>query len=171
MKKGYRMNRREFTGFAIAGIGMLALGRAICFESAEAAAAAIMKITKSNEEWKKMLTDEQYRVLREEGTERPFSSPLNHEKRTGKFVCAGCGLELFSSNTKFDSGTGWPSFYQAIEGHVETKSDTTLMMQRTEYHCAQCGGHQGHVFDDGPKPTGMRYCNNGLALNFIPDKV
>jgi len=87
------------------------------------------------------------------------------------FVCAGCGLELFSSQTKFDSGTGWPSFYQAIEGHVETRSDTALAMQRTEYHCARCGGHQGHVFDDGPKPTGLRYCNNGLALKFVPEKA
>ena len=117
-----------------------------------------------------MLNDEQYDVLRCEGTERPFSSPLNSEKRAGTFVCAGCGLELFTSKTKYDSGTGWPSFYQAIEGHVETKVDNKLGMQRTEYHCTRCGGHQGHVFEDGPKPTGLRYCNNGVALKFVPEK-
>ena len=163
------MNRREFARFAIASIGTLALGKVMRFESAQAAATAIEKITRSNEEWKKMLTEEQYHVLREEGTERAFSSPLNQEKREGKFVCAGCGLDLFASQTKFDSGTGWPSFYKAIEGHIQTRRDTTLMMQRTEYHCARCGGHQGHVFNDGPKPTGLRYCNNGVALKFIPD--
>lgn len=114
-----------------------------------------------------MLTNEQYNVLCEEGTERPFSSALNNEKREGIFVCAGCGLELFTSNAKYDSGTGWPSFYQAIEGHVETKSDHKLTVERTEYHCASCGGHQGHVFEDGPEPTGLRYCNNGVALKFV----
>lgn len=132
------------------------------------AAEAIQKITKTDKEWKAMLSDEQYNVLREEGTERPFSSPLNHEKRAGMFVCAGCGLELFASDKKFDSGTGWPSFYQAIEGHVETKSDYKIGVERTEYHCVRCGGHQGHVFNDGPKPTGLRYCNNGVALKFVP---
>lgn len=116
------------------------------------------------------LTKEQREVLRKEGTERPFSSPLNDEKRTGKFVCAGCGQVLFSSDSKFDSGTGWPSFFQVIEGSVETKEDLTYPERpRVEYHCANCGGHQGHVFEDGPEPTGLRYCNNGLALSFIPD--
>jgi peptide-methionine (R)-S-oxide reductase len=165
------MDRRQFIKFAFAGTGALVLGRTITFENVFAAGAFIEKINKSNEEWKKMLNDEQYKVLREEGTERPFSSPLNNEKRTGKFVCAGCGLELFLSDTKFDSGTGWPSFYQAIEGHVETKTDNKLGMQRTEYHCTRCRGHQGHVFEDGPKPTGLRYCNNGVALKFVPDKA
>ena len=107
-------------------------------------------------------------MLREEGTERPFTSPLNNEKRKGTFVCAGCDLPLFESKTKYDSGTGWPSFYDVIPGRVETKIDHKLIYPRTEYHCARCGGHQGHVFDDGPKPTGLRYCNNGVALKFIP---
>lgn len=131
----------------------------------------IEKIQKSNEEWKKILTPEQYYVLREEGTERPFSSPLNTEKRKGLYVCAGCGLPLFTSEMKFDSGTGWPSFFTSIEGHLETKRDFKLIFPRTEYHCARCGGHQGHVFNDGPPPTGQRWCNNGVALKFIPDQT
>jgi peptide-methionine (R)-S-oxide reductase len=128
----------------------------------------IEKVVKTDEEWKKVLTPEQFYVLRKEGTERPFTSPLNNEKRKGTFQCAGCDLPLFDSKTKFDSGTGWPSFYQAIEGRVETSVDHKLIYPRTEYHCARCGGHHGHVFDDGPKPTGLRYCNNGVALKFIP---
>lgn len=128
----------------------------------------IKKIHKSDEEWRRILTPEQYRVLRREGTEPPFSSPLNEEKRKGVYVCAGCGLELFSSESKYDSGTGWPSFFTAMEAHVGTKRDFRLILPRTEYHCARCGGHQGHVFDDGPKPTGQRWCNNGVALKFIP---
>ena len=122
----------------------------------------------SNDEWKKKVTPEQFDVLREEGTERPFSSPLNDEHRKGAFVCAACDLELFMSDKKFNSGTGWPSFFEAIPGHVETKTDHKLLMARTEYHCARCGGHQGHVFNDGPNPTGLRYCNNGVALKFVP---
>ena len=122
----------------------------------------------SNDEWKKKLTPEQFDVLREEGTERPFSSPLNDEHRKGAFVCAACDLELFMSDKKFNSGTGWPSFFEAIPGHVETKTDHKLLMARTEYHCARCGGHQGHVFNDGPNPTGLRYCNYGVALKFVP---
>jgi peptide-methionine (R)-S-oxide reductase len=128
----------------------------------------IEKVVKTDEEWKKVLTPEQFHVLRKEGTERPFTSPLNNEKRKGTFQCAGCDLPLFDSKTKFDSGTGWPSFYQAIEGRVETSVDHKLIYPRTEYHCARCGGHHGHVFDDGPKPTGLRYCNNGVALKFVP---
>lgn len=115
------------------------------------------------------LTDQQKHVLHEEGTERPFSSPLYHEKRAGKYVCAGCGSPLFESATKYESGTGWPSFFKAVEGGIETKTDSKLATARTEYHCAKCGGHQGHVFKDGPAPTGLRYCNNGVALHFIPE--
>ena len=160
------LTRRDFLRYS--GFGAAFLIAAPALRLHEALAAAIIPITHTNEEWKAMLTPEQYNVLREEGTERPFTSPLNHEKREGVFACAGCVLELFSSNTKFDSGTGWPSFYQAIEGHIATKTDHALLMERTEYHCARCGGHQGHVFNDGPKPTGLRHCNNGVALTFIP---
>lgn len=119
-------------------------------------------------EWKHRLSEEAYYVLRKEGTERPFTSPLNDEKRDGEFACAGCGLVLFESSKKFDSGTGWPSFWQPIDGRIGTKRDYKLILPRTEYHCARCGGHQGHVFKDGPPPTGLRYCNNGVALKFIP---
>ena len=130
----------------------------------------IIKMVKlSEKEWKEKLTPEEFNVLRKEGTERPFTSPLNNEKRKGTFVCKGCDLPLFTSETKFDSGTGWPSFYDAIKGNVGTKLDFVLLIPRTEYHCARCGGHQGHIFKDGPKPTGLRYCNNGVALKFIPE--
>lgn len=129
---------------------------------------SIQKIRKTDEQWKQELTPEQYKILRREGTERAGTSALNAEKRVGTFVCAGCGLPLFRSDTKFESGTGWPSFYDVIPGHVETKRDFKLIMPRTEYHCARCEGHQGHVFNDGPKPTGLRYCNNGVALRFEP---
>ncbi len=135
------------------------------------AAERIEKITKTNADWKKLLTPEQYYILREEGTERPFSSLLNHEKRSGMYVCVACGLELFPSKFKFESGTGWPSVYDVLPGHVETKTDYSIGMVRIEYHCARCGGHHGHVFDDGPRPTGLRYCNNGVALRFIPEKA
>lgn len=127
------------------------------------------KRDRTNSQWRTVLTPAQYDVLREEGTERPHSSPLNQEKRKGTFVCAGCGQPLFKSDTKYDSRTGWPSFYASIPGAVETKVDGKLLMPRTEYHCARCGGHQGHVFEDGPAPTGQRFCNNGLALRFEPD--
>jgi peptide-methionine (R)-S-oxide reductase len=129
----------------------------------------IEKLNKPKSEWRTLLTREQYDVLFEEDTERPFSSPLNKEKRAGTYVCAACYLPLFTSKTKFDSGTGWPSFYESIEGRTGTKRDFKLVVPRTEYHCVRCGGHQGHVFDDGPKPTGQRWCNNGLALTFVPE--
>jgi len=123
---------------------------------------------KTEDEWRNTLTPEQFHVLREHGTERPGSSPLNHEKRDGTFVCAGCGQPLFSSYTKFESGTGWPSFFAPRERGVETSVDDSLFMRRTEVHCARCGGHLGHVFPDGPPPTGLRYCMNGAALEFRP---
>ena len=126
-------------------------------------------IVKTEDEWKECLTPEEFHILRKEGTERSFSHPLNKEYRPGKYVCAGCETPLFKSDMKFDSGTGWPSFYTTLPGVFKTKSDRKLFVQRTEYHCARCGGHHGHVFEDGPDPTGLRYCNNGTALKFIPD--
>lgn len=130
--------------------------------------ADIPKLVKSKAEWRKLLAPPEYRVLFEEDTERPGSSPLDREKRNGTFICAACNLALFDSATKYDSGTGWPSFYQPIDGRVATKRDWKMIIPRTEYHCVRCGGHQGHVFDDGPAPTGLRYCNNGVALRFVP---
>src|ERR1700694_1959891 len=126
-------------------------------------------VNKTDDEWRKTLTPEQYNVLREHGTERPGSSSLNQEKRKGKFVCAGCDLPLFSSETKYESGTGWPSFYQPLPNGIGTSTDRSLFMTRTEVHCRRCGGHLGHVFEDGPKPTGLRYCMNGLALKFVAE--
>ena len=128
----------------------------------------ITPIELTKKDWNEVLNPNQYAVLREEATERPGSSPLDAEKRVGQFICAGCGLALFDSQTKFDSGTGWPSFFDFIKGNIATKTDWKIGYPRTEYHCARCGGHQGHVFKDGPKPTGLRYCNNGLAIEFIP---
>jgi peptide-methionine (R)-S-oxide reductase len=125
-------------------------------------------LQKTDDEWRRSLTSEQYSVLRRHSTERPFSSPLDHEKRRGTFVCAGCGHHLFASSTKFDSGTGWPSFWQPLPDAIGTSIDRALFLMRTEVHCANCGGHLGHVFEDGPRPTGLRYCMNGAAMKFIP---
>ena len=158
------MNRRQFLEFTVVFASAAALPSVFAAD----APAFSAKVVKTDDEWRVLLTPAQFNILREEGTERPFSSPLNEEKRKGTFVGAACALPLFESSTKFDSGTGWPSFYDVIKGRVETKVDHKLIYPRTEYHCARCGGHQGHVFDDGPKPTGLRYCNNGVALKFVP---
>lgn len=154
------MNRRLF----LCAIGASAIG----FEGANASE-IITKLQLSDAEWRARLPNNAYQVLRHEDTERPNSSPLVNEHRAGTYVCRGCDLPLFNSNTKFESGTGWPSFFRAVPRHVETKRDISIWGVRTEYHCARCGGHQGHVFNDGPRPTGLRYCNNGAALRFIPN--
>lgn len=157
------MRRRDL----LAGFGA-ALVLPLTADGARAHHGEIRPVNKTESAWREQLSPEQFKILRKEGTEPPGSSALLDEKRDGTYVCAGCGLALFSSETKYESGTGWPSFYQPIEGHVETKRDWKLLYPRTEYHCARCGGHQGHVFEDGPPPTGLRYCNNGLALRFEP---
>lgn len=138
--------------------------------SPEAVASRDFPFQQSDDQWARQLTPQQYRVLRGHATERPFSSPLNDEKRRGTFACAGCGHPVFASHTKYDSGTGWPSFWQPLPGAIGTSVDRSLLMVRTEVHCARCGGHLGHVFDDGPEPTGLRYCINGVALKFIPEE-
>ena len=161
-------NRRTALAWLGAGAGTpMFLGVLAACGSAPANAATF-KVSYSDAEWKRRLTKAQYEILRNEGTERPFTSPLDKEKRKGTFLCAGCGNELYSSATKFDSGTGWPSFWQPLRGAIGTSTDFKLGYPRTEVHCADCGGHLGHVFDDGPPPTGLRYCMNGLAMKFRP---
>ena len=154
------MHRRQWLkNIFLASVGTLAASKLWALE----------KIERLDSEWRQLLTPDQYYILRDEGTEPAGSSYLNQEHRKGEYRCAGCDLPLFSSAMKYESGTGWPSFFDKIEGHLETKRDFKLIWPRTEYHCARCGGHQGHVFDDGPKPTGLRWCNNGLALRFVPE--
>jgi peptide-methionine (R)-S-oxide reductase len=164
------MRRRHFLTVSAGALGaaLASGGWSRWTVSAEGKQKAKAMLTKSKAEWRKLLPEGAYRVLFEEATERSFTSPLNDEKREGTYVCAACFLPLFESSAKFESGTGWPSFVRPIKDSVGTKSDYKLFMRRTEYHCSRCGGHQGHVFEDGPPPTGQRWCNNGVALEFVP---
>jgi len=161
------MQRRSFFVASAGAVAALALGRTP-WALAAGAAPDNFEVRYTPEQWRARLTPEQYAVLREAATERAFSSPLNHEKRRGTFACAGCALALFSSETKFDSGTGWPSFWKPLDHAVGTTHDASYLMDRTAVHCRRCGGHLGHVFEDGPRPTGLRYCMNGVALAFTP---
>ena len=154
--------------YLLAGAGLAALAVMRWPNAASAVTQENFEVQKTEEEWRKILNKQQFDVLRKHGTEYPGSSPLNHEKRKGTFACAGCDLPLFSSETKFESGTGWPSFWQPLDNAVGETKDRTFGMLRTEIHCRRCGGHLGHVFDDGPKPTGLRYCMDGFALVFKP---
>jgi len=163
-----RMGRREFLLAGGAVIGLGALSRFWPGGADAAGTQQTFEITRTDAEWKKLLTPEQYKVLREHGTERAGTSPLDHEKRAGIFQCAGCQLPVYSSKTKFDSGTGWPSFWAPLDNAIGTSEDRSFFMVRTEVHCRRCGGHLGHVFDDGPPPTGKRYCMNGVAMIFVP---
>jgi peptide-methionine (R)-S-oxide reductase len=157
-----QLNKRKFISLASAGAALIVFG---CGKSATAKTR--YAVTYSDAEWKKRLSPAAYLVLRREDTERPYTSPLNNEKRKGTFVCAACNQRLFVSGTKFESGTGWPSFYAPLVGGIGTNTDYKIGVLRTEVHCARCGGHLGHVFNDGPKPTGKRYCMNGVAMKFI----
>ncbi|CAN5222374.1 peptide-methionine (R)-S-oxide reductase MsrB [soil metagenome] len=164
-----RSGRRFVLAAGASTVG-LAIGQAFGWggRTAQAAELAKFEVTRTDDEWRKLLGPNQYAVLRQQGTERPYSSPLNDEHREGRFACAGCNLDAFSSSTKFDSRTGWPSFWQPLPNAVGETVDKSVGMTRTEVHCRRCGGHLGHVFDDGPKPTGLRYCMNGLAMKFTP---
>jgi peptide-methionine (R)-S-oxide reductase len=163
------MNRRAFLYGSAAAVAALAGGSVLWRSgSAGTARAESFEVTRTEAEWRALPSEAQYSVLREEATERAFTSPLNDEKRKGVFHCAGCDLPAYSSETKYDSGTGWPSFYASLPNAVGTKEDNSLFTTRTEVHCRRCGGHFGHIFDDGPPPTGKRHCLNGLALTFRP---
>ena len=164
-----RIDRRTVLGMG--GAGLLGGFALFAGQRNSYAREGKFEVTLSDAEWKKRLTPKQYAVLRREVTEKAGTSPLNKEKRKGVYVCAGCGLPVFSSATKFESGTGWPSFWTPLPNAVGTKEDNTLFFKRTEVHCRRCGGHLGHVFDDGPKPTGLRYCMNGTALKFRPARA
>ena len=164
----------DLTRRQVIGTGGLAVGAAVVgigWTGSAAVPAANYPVKLSDAEWRRRLTPAAYQTLRHEATERPYSSPLNEEHRAGSFACAGCAQPLFSSRTKFDSGTGWPSFWRSLPGAIATKTDRMLGMSRTEVVCARCGGHLGHVFDDGPKPTGLRYCMNGVAMRFVPGRA
>ncbi len=163
------MQRRQFLFQAGSIAGALLLTGPAALAHQINTSLDLTPLDKSEKEWKKLVSKQEFHILFDEGTESPNSSPLNHVKEDGTFVCAACYLPLFEFEAKYDSGTGWPSFYQPIKGRVDTKLDLKLVWPRTEYHCIRCGGHQGHVFEDGPEPTGLRYCNNGLALHFIPN--
>jgi len=164
------MTRRQWLGLLSAlGVTGASSRMAQAASDAKVAVPRIEPLLLTDAQWRQRLTPEQYQVLRQEGTERAFTSPLNDEKRRGMFHCAGCDLALFRSDMKFDSGTGWPSFFTTLPGVFQIKRDFLLVLPRTEYHCARCGGHHGHVFDDGPRPTGLRYCNNGVVLKFVPE--
>ena len=163
-------SRRQFLCVAGATLGLAPIAAWLAGPSMASSPSDLhFPVTKSDADWRRSLNDAQYHVLRAHGTERAFASPLNHEKRHGTFACAACAQPLFSSETKFESGTGWPSFYQPLENAVGTTVDTSYFMVRTEVHCARCGGHLGHLFADGPRPTGERFCMNGAAMTFTPD--
>ncbi|MFT3731413.1 MAG: peptide-methionine (R)-S-oxide reductase MsrB [Hyphomicrobium sp.] len=160
-------SRRDFSRFGLALAGGIAALKSASGLAADASNKTF-EVTKTDEEWRKELTPEQYQVLRKQGTERAGTSPLDANDAPGTYLCAGCQLALFSSETKYHSGTGWPSFWKPLDGAVDTETDNSYFMTRTEVHCHRCGGHLGHVFEDGPKPTGLRYCMNGVALKFVP---
>ena len=163
------MKRRQFLGLlGVAGLAGVAPGMVSARPKLDLAPAqGLDTLELTEDQWLERLGEDRYKILREASTERAFSSPLDKETRDGEYRCAGCDLVLFESDMKYDSGTGWPSFFTHVEGHLLTQRDFVLLIPRTEYHCARCGGHQGHVFEDGPEPTGLRWCNNGLALRFV----